>query len=206
LPRAFGVLSVEAALGGSPRLLFEDGGPRFGSGPRLGRGPVVGTRTDCEEVVGNARRFEGATRGGGMRDVVGLEGGAMRYGLLGDGMAIVGACDDARCAEFIAGNEGGGRLSSSSSSELSCSLSVKVGTAGASCSFFGIALGVDSGDGLCGETIVGSCFVRLWSSLRGCSAGVTSSVLPSCDLSGIVLAPDCVRRVMKASHVDGGRW
>jgi hypothetical protein len=154
-------------------------------------------------VVGNARRFEGATRGGGIRDVVGLEGGAMRFGLLGGGIEIVGDCADALCAEFIAGNDGGGRLSSSSSSELSCSLSVNVGTAGASCSVLGAALGVDSGDGLFMGSCLCSCFIWVCSSICRSSAGVSSAVLPFCDLSGIVLVR--VIRVMKASHVDGGR-
>jgi hypothetical protein len=140
-----------------------------------------------------------------MRDVVGLDGGAMSFGLLGGGMEIVGVGTDARCAEFMAGNEGGGRLSSSSSSELACSLRVKVGTAGASCSFFGAALGVVSGDGLFAETVVGSCLVWCESSMRGSSARVSACVLPCCVLSGIVLAPRCVMRVIKASHVDGGR-
>jgi hypothetical protein len=165
----------------------------------------VGTRMDCEDVFGNARRFAGATRGGGMRDVVGLDGGAMRFGLLGGRMDIVGLCAEALCAEFIAGNEGGGRLSSSSSSELSCSLSVNVGTAGASCSVFGAALGVDSGDGL----LTGSCSCSwlIWACISMCrsSAGLSSAVLPFCDFPGMVLAPECVMRVMKASHVDGGR-
>lgn len=150
LPRAFGVLSVGPAEG-MPRPPFETGGPRFGSGPRLGRGPVVGTRMDGV-AVGNARRFEGATRGGGMsEEVSGLEGGAMGVGLLGGGMEMDGGGPEALCAEFIAGKEGGGRLSSSSSSESSCSLSVNVGTAGASFSFLCVALGVDCGDGLPGR-------------------------------------------------------
>jgi hypothetical protein len=165
LPRAFGVLTVEPALDGSPRLPFEVGGPRFGSGPREGRGPVEGTRMDGEDEddVGSARRFEGATRGGGMRDAVGLGDRAMGFSLLSGGMTL--------CAEFIAGNEGGGRLSSSSSSsELSCASRVKVGTAGASCACVGAALGVDSGDGLLGGTIVG-----------GSSTGAMASVLLFCD-------------------------
>ena len=179
-------------MGGSPRLPFEVGGPRFGSGPRFGRGPVVGTRIDCEEVLGRARRFEAATFGGDMREVVGFCGGAMRFGLPGGGIA-----DEALCAEFMAGKEGGGRLSSSSSSELSCSLSVKVGTAGASWSDAGAAFGVVS---------TSSCVVGVCSSMRWCAAGVLSSVSPCCDFSGIEGAADCVRRVRKASHVEGGRW
>jgi hypothetical protein len=77
----------------------------------------------------------------------GFGGGAMRVGLLGGGMADNAGALEALCAEFIAGKEGGGRLSWSSSSELSCSLSEKVGIAGASCPSFGAAFGVDSGDG-----------------------------------------------------------
>jgi hypothetical protein len=188
-------------------LPFEVGGPRFGSGPRFGRGPVVGTRIDCEEVLGRARRFEAATRGGGMREVVGFGGGAMRVGALGGGgMADTEGGLEARCAELMAGKEGGGRLSSSSSSELSCSLSVKEGTAGASCSNLGAAFGVDSGDGLFADTLPSSGLVAVCSSMRCSAAGVLSSVSPCCDFSGIDDAPDCVKRVMKASHVEGGRW
>jgi hypothetical protein len=116
LPRAFGVLSVGFAASGTPRLPFEVGGPRLGIGPRFGNGPVVGMRIDWE-VVGKARSLEGATRGGGMSDeVAGLEGGPMRFGFEGGGMANDGAGAEALCAEFSAGKEGGGRLSSSSSS------------------------------------------------------------------------------------------
>ena len=89
MPRALGVLTVEEEEGGTARPLFEVGGPRLGSGPRFGRGPVVGTRMDCVDVelLGRGRRLEAATWGGGMRDVVGLGGGAMSVGLLGGGMA-----------------------------------------------------------------------------------------------------------------------
>lgn len=84
-----------------------------------------------------------------MREVVGLDGGAMRFGLVGGGILKDGVGAEALWAEFSAGKEGGGRLSSSSSSsELSCSLSVKVGTAGAFCAPCGEALGVVCGDGL----------------------------------------------------------
>jgi len=199
-------------VGGSPRLPFEVGGPRLGSGPRFGRGPVVGTRIDWVEVLGRARRFEAATRGGGMSEVVGFGGGAMSEGLLGGGMVDGGGMADseggfeARWAEFMAGKEGGGRLSSSSSSELSCSLSVKVGTAGASFSEAGAAFGVDSGDGLFADTLVSSCFVGVCSSMHCSAAGVRWSVSPCCDFSGIDDAPERVKRVMKASHVEGGRW
>jgi hypothetical protein len=105
----------------------------------------------------------------------------------------------------MAGNEGGGRLSSSSSSELSCSLSVKDGTGGALSSVFGMALGVESGDGLLSIPLTVSWINGDLSSMRPSSAGVGPSFSPSCDFSGIVLAPGRVRRVMKASHVDGGR-
>jgi hypothetical protein len=147
-----------------------------------------------------------------MREVVGFGGGAMRFGLLGGGIADGGGMADsevgleALCAEFMAGNEGGGRLSSSSSSELSCSLSVKVGTAGASVSEAGAAFGVDSGDGLFAVALVSCCFIGVCSSMRCSSAGVLSSVSLGCDLSGIDDAPDRVKRVIKASHVEGGRW
>lgn len=72
----------------------------------------------------------------------GMEGGAMRVGLLGGGMDIVGAGPEARCAEFMAGNDGGGRLSSSSSSSDSCSLSVKEGIGAESTARFAVAFGV----------------------------------------------------------------
>lgn len=106
----------------------------------------------------------------------------------------------------MAGNEGGGRLSSSSSSELSCSLSVKEGTAGALSSDFGIAFGVDSSDGLLSTPSTASWFEGDLSSMRSSLAGVGPSLLPFCDLSGIVLVPGRLRRVIKASHVEGGRW
>lgn len=105
-------------MGGKPRLPFETGGPRFGIGPRFGRGPVEGTRIDWDEV-GSARRFDDATRGGAIReDVGGFMGGAMRFGFGGGAIAKLGggAPAPALCAELRAGKEGGGRLSSSSSS------------------------------------------------------------------------------------------
>lgn len=111
---------------------------------------MVGIRIDCD-VLGRARRFEGATRGGGMREEdAGLDGGAMSAGLLGGGgIDRHGIGPEARCAEFIAGNEGGGRLSSSSSSlSDSCSLSVKDGTGVDSTASFAVAFGVLCGDGL----------------------------------------------------------
>jgi len=124
LPRAFGVLTAGRPEGGRPRLPFELGGPRFGIGPRFGSGPVVGTRIDCEKV-GSARKFEGATRGGGISDdVAGFIGGAMRpgfkggaiLGFEGGAIASAGARPPALWAELRAGKEGGGRFSSSSSS------------------------------------------------------------------------------------------
>jgi hypothetical protein len=80
-------------VGGRPRLPLETGGPRFGIGPRFGRGPVEGTRIDCE-VVGSARRFADATRGGAIREeVAGFIGGAMRFDFGGGAMANVGGRD-----------------------------------------------------------------------------------------------------------------
>jgi hypothetical protein len=68
--------------------------------------------------------------------LVGFEGGAMDKA--GEGA-------EALWAEFKAGKEGGGRLSSSSSSsELSWAASVKVGTS--SVFWVGVALGVVAGD------------------------------------------------------------
>lgn len=132
-------------MDGMPRLPFEREGPLFGTGPRFGSGPVVGTRIDWA-AVGSARRLEGATRGGGMREeVAGLAGGAMRVGLEGGGMEKEGGGAEALCAEFSAGKDGGGRLSSSSSSSdssVSCWLRVKTGTAGAFWPSFGKAFGV----------------------------------------------------------------
>ena len=121
LPLAFGVFTTGRPEGGRPRLLFDEGGLRFGIGPRFGKGPVVGTRIDCV-VFGRARRFDAATRGGGINDdEAGFKGGAMELGF-GGGAIVVGVetRPPALCAEFMAGNEGGGRLSSSlsSSSEL----------------------------------------------------------------------------------------
>jgi len=111
-------------------LPFAEGRPRFG------RGPVVGMRI-AWEVWGSARRFEGMILGGGAmsEDGTGLGGGAMKV--------VEG---DVLCAEFKAGNEGGGRSSSSSSSsELSCEASIKVGMAAPSWALLGATLGVVSG-------------------------------------------------------------
>lgn len=123
LPRALGVLTVAVGM----RPPAEEGGPLFGTGPRFGRGPVVGTRRDGV-WVGRARRLEALSEGGGMSDEeAGLAGGAMDAGfgggaidMAGGAMDMDGDGADALWAEFSAGNEGGGRLSSSSSSsELS---------------------------------------------------------------------------------------
>lgn len=119
---AFGVSTDGRPEGGSPKLPFELGGPRFGIGPRFGNGPVLGTRIDCV-VFGRARRFDAATRGGGINeDDVGFIGGAIRLGFGGGAILGVGARPPALCAEFRAGNEGGGKLSSSSSSSSSSEL------------------------------------------------------------------------------------
>ena len=112
------------------RLEFEDNGARFGSEP------VDGIR----------------------RAPVGREGGAMSPGsafLVGGGPIFCRAgatlrnCaptfDDALCTEFRAGNRGGGRLSSSSSS-LSVKLLSSDNTGTEAWSFSGRALGVDDAD------------------------------------------------------------
>jgi len=117
LPLALGVLTTGRPEDGRPKLPFDEGGPRFGIGPRFGNGPVVGTRIDCV-VFGRARRFDAATRGGGINeDDAGVKGGAMRLGFGGGAIVVgVGTRPLALCAEFMAGNEGGGKLSSSLSS------------------------------------------------------------------------------------------
>ena len=157
--------------------------------------------------MGRARRLEGATRGGGMREVVGLEGGAMRFGLVGGGMVKEGIGTEALWAEFSAGKEGGGRLSSSSSSlsEFSCSLSVKVGTAGAFPASCGEAFGVVCGDGVDVCLSSASRFVRACSSPSRWSAGALRSLLSFCDLSGIGRVAERHARVIKPRHVDGER-
>ena len=103
---------------------------------------------DCVFVFGRARRLEAATRGGGMsEDDAGLEGGAIRVGSEGGAMEKAGTGAEARWAEFMAGNEGGGRLSSVSSSDESWWESrVNVGTAGAFVPSCGVAFGVDCGE------------------------------------------------------------
>jgi hypothetical protein len=168
----------------------------------------VGTRIDCEEV-GKARRLEGATRGGGMRDVVGFMGGAMRFGFGGGAMAKVGigAWPPALCAELRAGKEGGGRLSSSSSSsELGWASSVKVGTAGAFGLSCGAAFGVVCGEGSTGALSVVSRVFGSCNSTCRCSSGTLWSCLPLCDLSSRKLAAPSFAWAYSNGHVDGGWW
>lgn len=144
---------------------------------------------DC---VGRGRRFEAATCGGGaISEGEGLDGGAMPFGaveacMLGFGGGCIenvgGAGFEARCAEFRAGNEGGGRLSSSSLSlELWCSSSVKDGIEGAS-AWLAVALGVVAGDSSRG-CISSSVWPCDFTCCRSVGASRSSS---SCDLLGIV--------------------
>lgn len=106
--------------------------------------------------MGRGRRLDAETRGGGAireGDDEGLVGGAMlplARGAAGGCMekaGVGGAGFEARCAELSAGNEGGGRLSSSSllSLALWCSSSVKEGMAGAF-AVLAAAFGVVAGD------------------------------------------------------------
>jgi hypothetical protein len=81
-----------------------------------------------------------------MREGLGFKGGAMDAGFAGGAMTAIVGWADALCAEFMAGNDGGGRLSSSSSSELSCSFRVKVGIALPLAAPLGAAFGVAGGD------------------------------------------------------------
>jgi hypothetical protein len=131
---------------------------------------------DCESL-GRARRLEGTMRGGGAmsEEDAGFAGGAMSVGFEGGAMNAGGA--DVLCAEFIAGNEGGGRLSSSSSSELSCSASVKVGMAAPLWALLGTALGVVWGDRLSLEG-----FGR-WSSAWIWGSASSSTGVSLCDVS-----------------------
>jgi hypothetical protein len=88
-------------------------------------------------------------------EVAGFMGGAMRFGFPGGAIAKLGVCPPALCAELRAGKDGGGILSSSSSSsEVSRESSVKVGTAGAFRCSCGAALGV-----VCGDVSEGALFV-----------------------------------------------
>lgn len=101
----------------------------------------------------------------------------MERGLGGGAIDTIGDGADALCAEFRAGKEGGGRLSSSSSSELSCAASVKVGTAPFAPSF-GVALGVPSGDGLLLQPSLSVCGGDPTAASRGsagCSDGLRSA-------------------------------
>jgi hypothetical protein len=141
---------------------------------------MAGTRINWE-AFGSARRFEGATRGGAMREeVAGFMGGAMRFCFGGGAMAIVGGRAPALCAEFRAGKDGGGKLSSSSSSELSWASSVKVGTVGTFGSSRGVAFGVVCGDCSC-EVL--SVALQSCNSTCRCPSGALPSRLASCDLS-----------------------
>jgi hypothetical protein len=96
------------------------------TGSREGSGPVEGMRRElvlCEET-GDGRD------GGGSIGATGREGGSMSVLLLLRKDAA-GEGADARCAEFKAGNCGGGRLSSSSSSSSSsCSTPLKSDSVG----------------------------------------------------------------------------
>jgi hypothetical protein len=204
LPLALGVVAVGRPVGGRPRLPLEAGGPRFGIGPRFGRGPVEGTRIDCEDV-GSARRFEGATRGGGIRDeVAGFIGGAMRFDFGGGAVANVGG-RDALWAELRAGKDGGGRLSSSSSSsELWWVSSVKVGMGGASGVRCGSAFGVVCGDASKEGVPFVSCVFRSCNSGCCCSSGMLCSCSPLCDLSGVARAAPSFSWKYREGHVDHG--
>lgn len=94
----------------------------------------------------------------------------------------LGAGFEARCAEFRAGKEGGGRLSSSSLSlELWCSSSVNDGIAVASAEL-AVAFGVVAGDTSTMGTFKAS---GLCDSVRCCSAG-RSPCSVSCDGLGAV--------------------
>jgi hypothetical protein len=103
----------------------------------------------------------------------GFEGGAMPP-------RVGGAGAEALCAEFMAGKEGGGRWSSSSS-ELSCSPSVKVGMAGPFAAESGTAFGV-----VWGEREAEDLDLRCSSRMRGSSvdslAGRCCSALPLCSV------------------------
>ena len=187
--------------GGRAKDPFEVGGPLFGMGPRFGTGPRGGMRPaagprrprDCVDCVGRGRRFEAATCGGGaISEGEGLDGGAMPFTVGGAGGCIEkvgGAGFDARCAEFRAGKDGGGRLSSSSLSlELWCSSSVNDGMTGAF-ALLAVALGVVAGDNSCSGI-----FSSVWpcdsSRCRLAGAPPSSS---SCDRLGTVgAAGPCV--------------
>jgi hypothetical protein len=151
--------------------------------------------------VGKGRRLEADTRGGGAMsegEGKGFEGGAMlpfnvggaiAFGCGGGDMVKLGgpgpgAGFEARCAELSAGNEGGGKLSSSSLSlSLWCSSSVKDGMAGAF-ALLVVALGVVAGDKSWSAISFSS---GLCDSTRCCSAGRSS---PCCDCWGFVGAAE----------------
>lgn len=108
---------------------------------------------------------------------------------------------EARCAEFMAGNEGGGRVSSASSSEESRSVSrVKIGTAGAFAASSAVAFGVDCGES-CGE---------MSDPFRGafCLLDfflICSSCVSFLCMSGVaVLVPSLVECARRVCHVEGG--
>lgn len=117
-----------------------------------------------------------------MREGVGLGGGAIDAGLAGGAMGAALSGADVLCAEFRAGNEGGGR-SSSSSSELSWVASVKVGMV-ATFESLGVAFGVVCGEGVgCNDSSVA---LSSWAggASDGSVAALRGSALPSCDCAG----------------------
>jgi hypothetical protein len=149
--------------------------------------------------VGKGRRLEADTRGGGAMsegEDAGFDGGAMLPFDAGGAMTVgrgggaivklggLGAGFDARCAEFKAGNDGGGRLSSSSLElELWCSSRVKDGMAGA-VALLAVALGVVAGD----KSWSAVAFSSLpCDSVCCCAAGRSS---PCWDCSGFVGAAE----------------
>jgi hypothetical protein len=142
----------------------------------------VGTRAGGAIREGDEAGFDG----GAMPFVA---GGAMRLGFGGGCIEKLGVGFEARCAEFKAGNEGGGRLSSSSpSSELWCSSSVKEGMAGAF-ALTAVAFGVVAGDNSCKVMLSSG---RSCDSARCCVVGTCGSPPFSscCDLLGVVGAAE----------------
>lgn len=93
-----GLEGMEVCVGGGASPKEELGGVRFGTGPREG--------TERPRVL-KLLVFGEGRGGGGIKFEAG--GNGFRSGGCGDGL-------EARCAELNAGNEGGGRLSVSSSS------------------------------------------------------------------------------------------
>ena len=159
---------------------------------------------DCEGL-GRARRFEGTIPGGGAMsdDGASFGGGAMSVGF--GGGAISGGGADVLCAEFRAGKEGGGRWSSSSS-ELSCAASVKVGMTTPFWAPLGDALGVVCGDGVDVEGSSASRSVCPCGSARCSLAGMRGSALPFCDMLGFAPGAEPCAGDKKGRHVDGGWW